>query len=149
MSLNSSGETEDERREYLEERRALVQAEQLSAGQFDKTIITLSSGALGLSIVFVREIAPSPIPETVTTLWYAWLAFGTSLLLILLSFLLSQQAIRRQREIIGQDYRGEVDVEKAVNCPGVITNYLNWISMIAFMTGVVLLGKFALNNLPN
>jgi len=137
------------RKEYLDERRGLIQAEQNSANQFDKTIITLSAGALGLSIVFMREIASTPREGTVSFLRGSWICFGLSLLFVLLSFLLSQQALRRQREILDKQYKNESDAAEGTNCPARITGYLNWASIIAFMIGVVLLTKFSIENLPS
>ena len=138
---------DDERKEYLDERRLLVQAGQNSANQFDKAVIALSAGALGLSIVFVREIASPPTKETLGLLSYAWISFGVSLLSILLSFLLSQQALRRQSEILEKEYHNELNMVQTTNWPGRITRYLNWTSMFAFMIGVVFFAMFSIRNL--
>jgi hypothetical protein len=48
-----------EREAYLEERRALVNAEGEQARSYDKAILTLSAGPLGLSLIGVK--APSGV----------------------------------------------------------------------------------------
>ena len=49
---------EDDTKNYLEERKLLIEAQQQSYQQFDKAILTLSSGGLGVSIIFLRDILP-------------------------------------------------------------------------------------------
>lgn len=82
-----------EREEYLQERRLLIDLKTDSERTLDRTILTLSGGALALSITFVNQIAPQPI--LVGLLLAAWLFFTLSLLLTLLSFWFSQRAIER------------------------------------------------------
>ena len=134
-----------ERSTYLDERRMLVQAEWDSAKSFDKTIVTLSAGALALSLTFVREIAPQP--GYVALLFLAWGAFGISLLLILLSFLFGQYDMRRQREIVDEMYESQEDSSEARNGWCLATGVLNTVSLLAFLTGVVFLAVFAACNL--
>ncbi len=85
---------------YLDERRLLIEAEQKGAQQFDKAILTLAGGALAISITFIKNIAPHPNVETIYLLKSAWFAFILSLLSTLCSFLTSQSACRKQRDII-------------------------------------------------
>lgn len=51
--------------EYL---RQLIEGEREIGAGFDKTIITLSSGALGLSLAFIKDIAPPRTPGRQATL---------------------------------------------------------------------------------
>ena len=138
----------EEYRAYLDERRSLVDAEREVSERFDRWVITLSAGALGLSITFVKQIAPKPKAATVWCLGLSWIAFGITLLLMLLSLILSQSALRRQREILDADYRELEGARDDKNIPAVYTNYLNWASVVLFIVGVVLLGTFTILNLP-
>ncbi len=52
------------RHDYLDERRLAMDAEKSGASQFDKAVLTLAAGAFGISIAFIREIAPSPTPHS-------------------------------------------------------------------------------------
>lgn len=136
----------DERKIYLDERKLLIEAERESARSFDKTIITLSAGALGFSLTFIRQIAPNPQPDTLWLLVGAWVSFALALLAILLSFLLSQSAIRRQRKIIDEEQESKKAAREQPNCWATVTNWLNWISMGLFVIGVVSLTFFSYNN---
>ncbi len=47
------GGEDEERREYLEERKLLIDLHNQACQSFDKTVILLAGGALGLSITFI------------------------------------------------------------------------------------------------
>jgi hypothetical protein len=57
----------------------LRQTDHEASRDFDKAIMTLSAGALGVSIAFVHDVAPEP--KMVCFLGIAWVAFATSLVL--------------------------------------------------------------------
>ena len=65
---------------YLDERRLLIEAEQKGAQQFDKAILTLTAGALAISLTFIKNIAPHPKAWTIIFLALAWFTFIVSLL---------------------------------------------------------------------
>lgn len=81
------------------EREWLKQADHM-ARDFDKAVMTLSAGALGLSIAFVHDLAPHP--KFVAVLAVAWSLFATSLLAILVSYLSSQESLRQEMDAIDQ-----------------------------------------------
>lgn len=137
-----------EREAYFGERRALVQAEIQQASAFDKAILTLAAGALGLSLTFIREIAPNYDHRTVVWLCLAWGGFIASLLATLASFQLSQVALRRQRDLLDAQYRGD-ELANQTRLTGLAkhVNRLNWGSLVAFILGTVLLAVFAAINL--
>ena len=80
---------------YLKERNSLINAQIEQARHFDKYILTLASGTFGLSLLFIRQIAPHPNILTIPFLITAWVSFGISIVATLISFLLSQQAISK------------------------------------------------------
>ena len=130
---------------YFEERKTLIEMEVRSAESFDKAMITLSAGALGLSITFLHDIAPHP--RLIWLLWIAWGGFILSLLSTLLSFLLSQWACRRQRDILDSRSRNEPQATEQPNRPAQATGILNWASIICFIAGVVFMAIFSIRNL--
>ena len=97
---------DSERKGYLEERTLLIDAEREASRNFDRYILTLSAGALALSLAFVRELAPTPHSGSTILLAGVWLAFGLALIITLLSFLVSQTALRRQRDLLDRNYKG-------------------------------------------
>jgi hypothetical protein len=119
----------------------LRQAHHQASRDFDKAVMTLSAGALGVSIAFVNNVAP----HSTETIWLgaAWVAFAMSLLLILGSFLASQHALLYEMRL-------PTDASASRRIGGVwgtATAVLNWTSAIALVKGVVALIIFALYNI--
>lgn len=137
---------QDEYQVYLEERKQSIDAERETAQQFDKAILTLAAGALALSITFINQIAPHPKSQSKWFLIMAWTLFCLSLLSTLISFLTSQVACRRQREILDQDILAKNDVNK--NGAAIWTNRLNYLSIAFFIFGIIFLIIFSASNLP-
>ncbi|MCL5022548.1 MAG: hypothetical protein M1497_04125 [Nitrospirae bacterium] len=135
----------DEYRVYLEERKQLITAERDTVQQFDRSILTLAAGALALSITFINQIAPEPKLSSICWLIAAWSLFCLSLLSTLISFLTSQAACRKQRDILD----GEISGEEAdrTNKAASWTNGLNYFSIAFFILGVVSLVVFSAINL--
>jgi hypothetical protein len=130
---------------YKKERDLLIDAEREAARSFDKTMITLSAGALVLSFGFVRDMQVSPSCRGL--LYCAWSAFALSLQFVLLSFLLSQKAMRRQRDIIDECLESEMSSAPQVTRWAKVIGVLNWGSLISLILGVVLFACFAACNL--
>jgi hypothetical protein len=133
-----------EREAYLEERKTLIEAEGEASQSLDKTLITLSAGAFGLSLLFISRIATKP--EALPWLYAAWIGFIASLVLILASFLLSQWAFRRALDILDEYYRNPTE-DEATNGWSVATGWLTGLSGISFVVGVIMLAVFAVKNL--
>lgn len=137
---------QEEYQTYLEERKQLIAAERDTAQQFDKAILTLAAGALGLSITFINTIAPSPKACSKLFLVSAWILFCFSLLSTLISFLTSLSACRKQRDILDDDI-----MEKNNNKSNNATNWTNWLNYFSigfFIIGVISLVVFSIINLP-
>jgi uncharacterized BrkB/YihY/UPF0761 family membrane protein len=122
---------------WTKHREWLVSAYENATQSFDKAIMTLAGGALGISIAFIHDVAPKP--EHKWILGVAWTLFALSLLLILASFLMSQHAILDMMRQIDED------VEKVAR--GKATDRLNRGSASAFVLGVIFLVIFAVYNL--
>jgi len=132
---------------YLDERKILVESDQVSADQLDKNILTLAGGALGLSIVFLEKIAPDPLPASFKFLYCSWAALLFSLLTMLSSFLSSQYAHKRQVKILEAEmFPDESSQHDITNCWSSATRMLNLASILSFGAGIVLLGVFSAQN---
>jgi hypothetical protein len=131
---------------YLAERRALVDAEHEQSRLFDRAILTLAAGALGLSITFIHEVARRPEPGTICWLITGWIAFVVSMLITLASFLTSQWACRSATKALDAGQL-ENPPTKQTNVWANITTGLNVTSALVFVTGVFLLVRFVALNL--
>ena len=135
---------------YLDERRALSDAEAEQSWLFDRAILVLSGGALGLSLTFIREVVPQVGANTVGWLVGGWSLLIASLMATLISFQVSQLAFRRQRDVIehlyGHKADEEADAEKTENTPASWTNRLNIASLGLFIMGTIALTVFVAIN---
>ena len=118
----------------------LVRAHHGASQDFDKALMTLAGGALGVSLAFIHDVAPHPQHKG----WVAvsWTLLAASLLLILTSFLTSQEALL---SAITRSDRGEANPHKQRFARATVA--LNWLSGAAFIVGVACLVRFALYNL--
>jgi hypothetical protein len=117
----------------------LVKAHHTASQDYDKAVMTLAAGALGLSLAFIDDIAPEP--KHVWAIAIAWTLLSVSLLLIFVSFLTSQGAILNEIEKL--DYPGKA----ARKIYGGFTIALNWAAGGAFIVGVEFLVGFAVANI--
>ncbi len=121
-------------------RQWLVQAHHTASRDYDKALMTLAGGGLGVSIVFIRDVVPHP--HTKWLLGTGWILLALSLLVILIGFLTSQKHL--VREI------GDLDNPPAKQRPdhyGRLTTILNWAACVCFVLGVVCVVIFAVYNL--
>ncbi len=129
----------------LEEyRKHCVTAEQKAQEDFDKSVLTLSGGGLGISFAFIKDLlGPGPIVHT-ALLFTAWLAWGISIVSTLGSFFLSQLALRTAiRQVddgtIVDQYPGRAYARGTVA--------LNALGGVMFLVGVVFIVWFVAVNL--
>jgi len=131
---------------YIDTRKAYVESKNVSLTSFDKYILTLASGALGISLTFINTIVPDIERATVTLLIIGWSGVIVSILSTLSSFLTSQWAFTVQIKVLDKSYTTNEEVDK-YNVPGIITNALNVISIIGFIVGAFMLAIFVICNL--
>jgi hypothetical protein len=130
-------------------RRSLVDTYYQASRDYDRAVLTLSAGALGISIAFVRDLAPDPLPLTKGWLGNAWVFLGISLLSTLTSLLTGQYALRRtiaQVDTMIREKRME-PTERPGGCLGATTSALNVCSTLALVVGIFFLALFALANI--
>jgi hypothetical protein len=66
----------------------------------DKNLLALSSGALGVSLAFIKDIVPLDHVRCVALLLLSWFAFSASIISTLLSFKFSIAAHKKQRDAL-------------------------------------------------
>ena len=141
-------ETKVEHEAYRKRRDFLIDVGREASRHFDKYILTLAAGTFGLSLLFVERIAPHPKDGTEWLLIAAWVAFGASILSTLISFLLGQESCSKEIEILDGKYRGDIkDGKEIKNRFLTWIKWLNRVSMILFIVGVVFLIIFSALNL--
>lgn len=125
-------------------REYLVDALRRAQWEYDKTVLMLSGGALGISFAFIEKVAKDSPLHCAAYLFWAWMCWGTSVACVLTSFLTSQWGFRKAIEQIDS---GETDPAKLGGSFTRATLALNFGSGFLFVTGVVLIALFAHENL--
>jgi hypothetical protein len=91
-------ETEDQQRQRLHDaaRSELLDRQRSNSESYDKAILTLASGALGLSLSFIKDILPASEPaRRVCLLYVSWILLTAAIITTVASFLLSNEAINQ------------------------------------------------------
>lgn len=135
---------------YLDHRRHLVESQNDQSRTFDRTALTISSGALALSITFLHDIVCVQPPRLEYALWSSWFALVVGILSTLTSFHLSVYAYRRAREILDAQREFELEQTKTEACTSNLCARLvhvsNWISHCSIFAGIALMTIFAAAN---
>lgn len=130
---------------YLAERSLLIEAEKSTAQQFDKAMLTLSAGALGISLTLIKDAVSEPVCWSKYLLFGAWLGFCGSITTTLFSFLRSLKACEDQRKILDEWIKSATETpETTTLASGVET--LNRTSIALFVMGVITLIVFSIMN---
>ena len=160
---------------YLAERTRLTSVKHEASKAYDRTILTFSAGAVGLSVTFLEKVTMAPTARGF--LYASWISFGLAIFATVYSLLASQRAIeeeikdldsRYQRMMeIPEEERSRATPEQQLTRFGVTMKWLahfdvlfaqkfawfrelvRWLNRFAgafFFGGVVLFGWFALEN---
>jgi hypothetical protein len=129
-----------------EYRKLLEQCETDAASAFDKTTITISAGALAVSLAFLKDIVPRPVSWSIYSLLApAWLALVVSLLAVLLSLMASMKSMRYQIECL-DGRRTKPDREPSGGPWRRWTERFNHAALVGCVAGVALLATFVFVN---
>lgn len=132
--------------EQVENYRArLFELEQQMQISYDKAVMTLSGGALGVSLTFIRDIADKTALHASGWLLAAWLCWGVSVTCVLFSFFSSSLALRRAARQTDERTIYLEAVGGGWNCATMI---LNPLAGVLFLFGVVSICVFVGRNIP-
>jgi len=132
----------DERlKEY---RQWLIQAAEKAQGDFDKTVLSLSGGALGISFAFVKDIVGNRPFVGSTLLLLSWLAWGASATAVLASFYFGVRSFRRTiAQVDDNTVYGAIPGGRYT----LLTEILNAVGGLLFLAGLILIVIFVAGNL--
>lgn len=138
----------DKQEVFNQYRDHLLSARQSSFEQFDKAVLTLSSGGLGLSLAFIKDIVPPAHLVCFPLLIISWTLFGICILSTLTSFVLSQYAVDRQLDYAEEYYiNNKPEYFNKKNAVADATKVSNIVSGGAFFVAVLLTIVFTSINL--
>lgn len=127
-----------------EYRQHLVMTEQKAQEAYDKTVLTLSGGALGVSFAFLDKFVTSESVCCALFLVLAWTSWGASVTAVLASHFCGQRAVRRAIEQVD---RREIYIRRPGGTFAFLTDCLNVAGGVLFLAGVIFLIVFVYWNL--
>lgn len=136
---------------YQQQRKDLCAASLEVSGRYDQWILTLSGGALALSLGFLERIAPAPIAWTTVLIALAWGMLILALLTGFAAIFYSQKATDRQIEVLDHGFRSFLNGKAGEPLPNKYrkhTDRLTRTSLAMLGLGLVFLCIFAFFNLP-
>jgi hypothetical protein len=136
----------DEQAIIAEYRGLLTSTEQQSQSEFDKAVLALSGGGLGISFTFLKDFIGMANAVHFCVLIAAWSCWALSSTSILFSFYTS---ILAQRRAIKQLDKGTIGMERPGGWWDFATNTLNLGGLLLFVSGLVLMVIFLSCNLRN
>lgn len=125
-------------------RGLLTATEQHSQSEFDKAVLALSGGGLGISFTFLKDIVGFANAVHLCVLVAAWICWTLSSTSILLSFYTS---ILAQRRAIKQLDAGRIGMERPGGGWDFATNSFNLTGLLLFVVGLVMMVIFLSSNL--
>jgi len=130
----------DEQLKWFESVQAL---EQKSQEQYDRTVIYLSGGALGISFTFVEKFIGESGAHWKVCLLSAWAVWGLSVTAALASFYFSALALRETAEAVSAGLKWPAAKSRFDSWTG----FLNALSGVLFLGGVIMIIIFVALNL--
>jgi len=125
-----------------EYRNNLITAEQKSQDSYDKTIVSLSGGALGVSILFIKDVIGGAEPLCSHLVLVAWGLWAGSISSVILSYFFSRIALRKTIEQVDKgDFSAGVG-----GCASTVTAVFNILSGTLFIVGIIFLILFVKSN---
>jgi hypothetical protein len=118
---------------YLEQlNKAYIQ----SSSQFDKQVLFIASGALGISLAFIKDVVKLEGATNKPLLLLAWISFGTVILICILSHYTSLKAINFKIEHVHQK------TDKTSKRFDFFTKLFNILMIVILAAGLILLNVF-------
>jgi hypothetical protein len=132
--------------EYKLRKRLICNGQVSQSQQADKAVLTLSSSAFGLSLAFIRNLAPTNSPDAMWLLVLGWALLVVSAGAVLVSFRLSVEAhIFEDNEL--ECARSNSNYAYRENRAIRWVNRLNWLSLFALILGATMIAAFVVANL--
>jgi hypothetical protein len=144
---------EDDYEQLLEYRNELIKSENDIQSDYDKAVMTLSGGALGITIPFLKDLIIQNTTHHEFYILLAWFFWVISIISIFSSLYTSQLSFSNATKIIDSSLHNNYInnnelivsiIYKEINDSSFckITKYLNFISGISFIIGVIFIGYY-------
>ena len=127
-----------------EYRNSLIELEHKIGEGFDKTLIALSGGALGLTLTFIKDIVGPQSVEATNFALLSWCLWTASLSSLLLAYYFGSLSYRHALKSYD---KGNLNADNPGGGYATATNIFNVVGVVAFILGVMSFIYFAFENL--
>ncbi len=125
-------------------RQMLQTLEQEALNSYDKTVLTLSGGALAVSFAFVDDIVGKSAITKECWLIASWIQWGFSVMCVLFSLYAAHLALRKAVRQVDED---TINEETPGGHYDRITAALNALGGLFFLGGIISMSVFATENM--
>jgi Ca2+/H+ antiporter len=132
---------------HLEHRKMLHDAYLEVTGRYSRAILTLSGGALALSMTYVEKLQTNLSGHGKGFLIASWITLGSSLAMALLALYLSGRATQtaienNDKEYVSREKTPDVATAAIHNGFSAWTQHFSWIALLLFLIGIILISIF-------
>jgi hypothetical protein len=140
--------TDEHKNVYQKCREDLLKRQLSNTENFDRSILTLSSSTLGLTLTFIRNVTHIEEAHYIGLLLLSWGLLAAAIVVTLSSFLVSQAGTETQL-IYAEEYylNGRDEYGKKRNVFARINKILGYISAAIFVVAMILLVAFVWINI--
>ena len=117
---------------------------QSSTDSFDTNMLTLSSGALGISLAFIKDIVPLGQAKWLPSLLISWVSFAVCILATVISFRVSKAALKKQEERIRKVFAERTQV--VANQKARLLHFCTEVTTYFFLGGLICTMLFVVIN---
>jgi hypothetical protein len=145
--MTDANEEQTRRNLYNDHRKQAWEDIQSSTDSFDQSVLTMSSGVLGLSLAFVKEIVPLNKAVWLHVLYTSWVSFVLCVAITVISFRVSVAAQNKNLEYLAKYYLERRD--EFFNKQSAYSKALTWLTWAAgtlFIVGLASTVVFCIKN---
>lgn len=140
---------EPQTQEFATHREQAWKDRQSSSDEFDKSLLTFSSGALGLSLAFIKDIVPLATATRRGLLYASWISFAVCIMATIFSYPPSMKAIDKHLDDLYKYYvEGKQEFLNPKNRWSDVVTILRGVGAFFFLAGVCITVLFVWLNLP-
>jgi hypothetical protein len=146
--IDPEKEDREKREKYYREYDAETNKRLLSSSEnFDKSILTYSSGGLAISLTFLKDFIPIAKSDYLFLLYGSWIFFTAATVLTTISFSL---AYKQNEKSIGYAYKyiieGNECFQNKMSWQGYALKYFNFAAGFSFVTAIISTSLFVALN---
>jgi len=138
----SSEQTDDNERYFEEHRATLVSLEIDHSRSFDRQLLALSSGTIGLSILYLANVEYGINGGVSFLLYTSWIFLFISITSVLVAYRLAIRDCAKRREAWDRSYSQDETLTEHNTGLSIVVSRLNWVSLSTFVLGALALIMF-------